>query len=208
MSLNYYARTRFILNLLPLLRVAPDLRRVVTVFAGTKEGQVDTSDFQARNLSLMASRGHVSSMITLSLETLAKKAPEVSFIQVFPGMVTTDLGQDMSSLPLKLAARVYKFVLPLFAIPNEEAGERHLFFSTSGRYPPREGGAVGLTRDKGVEAVRGTDGNNGSGVYSISWDGTALGEKAGKVLEKLRQEGVSDKVWKHTEGEFQRIIEA
>ncbi|GAB1312352.1 Oxidoreductase andH (Fragment) [Madurella fahalii] len=68
-AVSYYARLRFIVNLLPLLRNASGLRRVVTVLAGTKEGIVYTDDFQGRHLHMLSrrGRGHFSSMMTLAL---------------------------------------------------------------------------------------------------------------------------------------------
>ncbi len=48
--MTYYARVRLIVNLLPLLQKAPALRRVVTVFGGTKEGALCTSDLSGRSL--------------------------------------------------------------------------------------------------------------------------------------------------------------
>ena len=40
-ALSYYSRLHFIQHLLPLLQAATDLRRIVSVFAGTKEGHLD-----------------------------------------------------------------------------------------------------------------------------------------------------------------------
>lgn len=54
-AVGYYGRTRFIVNLLPLLQRARHLRRVVTVLASGHEGQIDATDFQARNLSILSS---------------------------------------------------------------------------------------------------------------------------------------------------------
>jgi hypothetical protein len=50
---RYYCRTRFIINLLPLLQQATSLRRVVTVFAGGKEGQIYPNDFQGWKVPMM-----------------------------------------------------------------------------------------------------------------------------------------------------------
>jgi hypothetical protein len=78
MAVTYYARIRLALNLLPLLRRATGLRRVVSVFTATKEGRIDTTDFQARHVPVLSQRGHTSSIMTLGLEFVAKDAPEVS----------------------------------------------------------------------------------------------------------------------------------
>jgi hypothetical protein len=92
-SLVVYSRNRFIVNLLPLLQNATALRRVVSVFAACKEGPVDTIDFQGRKVPMLSQRGHTSSLVTLSLEALAKKAPDVSFIHDFPGPVKSGIGR-------------------------------------------------------------------------------------------------------------------
>ncbi|KAF2230997.1 hypothetical protein EV356DRAFT_317511 [Viridothelium virens] len=55
------------INLLPLLQKATHLRRIVSVFAATKEGLVNTADIQGRKvsaMSAMSARGHASSLVT------------------------------------------------------------------------------------------------------------------------------------------------
>ncbi|KAJ4286909.1 hypothetical protein N0V88_007854 [Collariella sp. IMI 366227] len=76
-ALNYYSRIRLIANLLPLLQKATSLRRVVTVFGGTKEGPITTDDLPGRGLAALPLRGHTASMMTLALESLALEAPDV-----------------------------------------------------------------------------------------------------------------------------------
>ncbi|PKS05717.1 hypothetical protein jhhlp_007546 [Lomentospora prolificans] len=205
-ALNYYSRTRFILQLLPLLQAASHLRRVVTVFAGTKEGAVDTSDFPGWKASLISARGHFCSMITFSLEILAKKAPEVSFMHVYPGPVKTDLGKDMGGIGMKAFGAVFSLVAPLFCIPFDEAGERETFLATSGRYPPRTvRDAQGVPLSSSNEVAKGTDGKTGTGVYSVGYDGSVLSDATVKLLAKLREEGVPERLWDHTEREFKRV---
>ncbi len=104
--MTFYARIRLISNLLPLLQKAQDLRRVVTVFAGTKEGKINTADFQGRHVPLLSQRGHFTSMMTLALEAIAEKAPDVSFIHDFPGAVMTNLGKDVKTLPFLVLGAV------------------------------------------------------------------------------------------------------
>jgi hypothetical protein len=86
---------RCTVNLLPLLRRATDLRRVVTVFAGSKEGQIVTDDFPAHNLGITSIRGHVTSMMSLGFEAIVKQAPDVSFIHDYPGFVETGLSREI-----------------------------------------------------------------------------------------------------------------
>ncbi|KAK9320599.1 retinol dehydrogenase 14 [Lipomyces orientalis] len=212
-AVAYYARLRFIVNLLPLLRNATDLRRVVTVFAGTKEGTIHTNDFQGRNGSMLFLRGHFSSMMTFALEAVAKNAPNVSFIHVYPGFVKTNYGNDLKGPMFTVLRAVFDAVFlvigPLIATPVNETGERQLFFATSARFP--EGGesaAAGVPGPKGVTVARGTNGKSGSGVYSITNDGETAPHKVEQLLDKLRKDSTAHKVWSQVEEEFVRITGA
>lgn len=203
-AVTYYGRVRLMVNLAPLMRRAAGLRRVVTVFTATKEGRVDAGDFPARRVSMLSMRGHHSSMTTLSLEAVARRAPEVSFVHDFPGMVQSDLGHDLDAAWARVARSVFNAVAPF--MPTPEAGERQLFMATSARYPASKGGnANGVVLPAGVEVARGTDGEVGSGVYSVNFDGETVPAKVEKLLAGLRAEGVVDKLWEHTEEEFLRI---
>ena len=202
----YYSRIRFIANLLPLLQRAPALRRVVSVFAGTKEGPIRVDDFPQRHVPMRQQRGHLSSMTTLALESLALEAPDVSFVHDFPGSVKTDLGKDVRTAPIMLFRAYYRVIGPIVNLPYDEAGERQLFFATSARFPPRlcaDGDATaGVPLPEGVGVAQGSDGLEGSGVYTISCDGEPLPQKARNVLQKLRRDDVTRKLWLHTEAEF------
>lgn len=203
----YYSRTRFIVNLLPLLHQATALRRVITVFAGGKEGPLDPSDFSGRKVSLISQRGHFSSLLTLSLEVLAKEAPDVAFIHNFPGPVKTNLFREGKGVAMFIVRALFGVIGPFIYIPNEEAGERHLFLSTSARYPAGASGdtASGVPLAEGVAVARGTSGKNGSGVYSVGWNVESSGHRVEELLTKFRKEGMLEKVWKHTQEEFKRI---
>lgn len=121
---------------------------------------------------------------------------------------------------MTVLSAVFKVIGPFVTIPIDEAGERQVFFATSARFPPREArGAAGVAtlpqpptsggRDGAAAVVegvaRGTDGQPGSGVYSISIEGESAKPKAEQLLARMRADGTRDKVWAHTEGEFVRI---
>ncbi|CAG7935086.1 unnamed protein product [Penicillium nalgiovense] len=209
---GYYARTRFIVNLLPNLKQATGLRRVVSVLAGGHEGPIDVTDFQGKTMSMINIRGHLVSMTDMALETLAEQAPEVTFINDYPGTVKTGIGREPNTLLVWIITIVLMVIGPLIYIPIRESGERHLFFATSAKYPPRirldaeveDSSSVPLS--EGVEVASGTDGKVGSGVYSIHWSGEHAGPKVVKLLAGLREEGMAQKVWQHTVGEFDRIV--
>jgi hypothetical protein len=206
-SLIFYARNRFIVNLLPQLQQATALRRVVTVVAGGKEGPIDANDLQCWNVPFLSARGHGCSMITLSLETLAKKAPNVSFIHDYPGAVKTNIASDAKGVIMFFMRAIFKVLGPLVYIPNEECGERHLFLATSAKYPAgaAKGEDSGLPLADGIAVARGTDGKTGSGVYSVDWDGESAGPKVEELLANLREQGMPEKVWNHAEEEYKRI---
>jgi len=205
--LVYYARLRFITNLLPHLQRAPHLRRVVTVFAGTKEGKIDTSDFQARKIGMLAIRGHTTSMVTLSLEAIAEKAPNVGFVHAYPGFVKTGIARGTKGVGFAVMNAVLWIIGPLIYIPNEEVGERMLFLATSARYAPAasRGHGAGLPLVNGTQVANGTTGVTGAGVYSVDESGESARPKVVELLAALRKERMTEKVWGHTQKEFNRI---
>ncbi|KAK3331764.1 hypothetical protein B0T19DRAFT_438646 [Cercophora scortea] len=210
-AVTLYARLRFLVNLLPLLQNATDLRRVVTVLAGTKEGPVDTSDFQCRHMSLMdlaKARGHFSSILTFALETAAQKAPNVGFVHAYPGFVKTKFGYDVKGVGASILRGIYDVVYPvvgpLFATPIGEAGERLLFLATSARFS-EAGGRTGVPLAEDVAVAKGTDGKSGSGVYSVDNGGEPGSAKVEQLLGELRTQGIPQEVWAEVEGEFVRI---
>jgi hypothetical protein len=207
-ALVHYSRIRFIVNLLPLLRKATSLRRVVNIFTAGKEGPLDTNDIQGWKVPIRSMIGHSSSLATVSLEALAKKAPDVSFVHGYPGFVKTNLARRGQGPLVFVLAQVFK-VTGLFHtyIPNVECGERHVFLMTSAKYPARMAleGTSGVALMDGVEVARGADGKVGSGVYSVDENGESFGSKTEEVMTNLRKEGALEKVWEDLETEWKRI---
>lgn len=206
LSLTVYARTRFALNLLPLLQNAKSLRRVISVFAAGKEGQVFADDFQGWKVPLLSGRGHLASLVTLSLEALAKKAPDVTFIHNFPGAIKSNLTRSGQGTTIAMLDLVSRVVLPFVCMSNTECGERHLFLATSAAYPAAEGSCDAVSLGMSVSAMKGTNGRTRSGVYSVCADGESLGRKVEELLGKFRREGTVERLWEHIEGEFRRIL--
>lgn len=206
-AVAHYSRMRFIVNLLPLLREATHLRRVVSVLSGTREGPIHTDDFQALNMSVISLRAHLTSVHTLCLEAIAAKAPDVSFVHDYPGSVKSSILKEGTGLMIWVLSIVMSVVGPLIFIPNEVSGERHLFLATSARYPAGKTSAAspGVSLADGVLVAEGTSGQIGSGVYSVGSDGESAGVKVEELLAKMRKEGMVEKVWDHAEVEFLRI---
>ena len=183
---------------------------MVTVLAGTKEGPIHADDLQGRKGSMLTLQKHFSSMMTLALEAVAKNAPTVSFIHVYPGAVKTNIGNDVKGPMIAVLRAVFNAISlvigPLIFTPIEEVGERHLFMATSARFPAAGDDAVaGVPTEIGVAVARGTDGKIGSGVYSVSNDGETASPKVEQLLGKLRKDGTAKKVWADVQEEFIRI---
>ncbi|KAK5094043.1 hypothetical protein LTR70_005485 [Exophiala xenobiotica] len=206
-ALVHFARARFIQNFLPELQAAKSLKRVVSVMAGTKEGAFDPEDINADRAGLIGARGHAASMVTMGMEVLAQKAPDVSFVHDFPGPFKSGIGREMPGL-LGVVLRTLAAVIgPLYNIPNAESGAYHLFFATSAKYPPRSDAtsASGVTLGEHTSAARGTDGNIGSGMYSIDEKGKSASAAVEQLLSEMRKSGTLKKLWTQTESEWHRI---
>ncbi|KAI0159693.1 hypothetical protein GGR57DRAFT_520963 [Xylariaceae sp. FL1272] len=171
------------------------LCRVMTVFAGSKEGPIHTDDSPALRLPVYKARGHIVSMITLTFEHIHKQAPEVSFIHDYPGFVNTGMSRELKPTVVTTVMKGFFRVI----------GERQLFNATSARFPPQTGDANGVRLGEGLKTATSTEGEIGGGVYSIDNVNESAGQSVVTLLSKLRKEGVADDTWKHTEAEFQRV---
>ncbi|KAF5012725.1 hypothetical protein FDECE_1218 [Fusarium decemcellulare] len=193
MALDFYSRLRFTENLLPLLRRAaiptraesspdgtPPLARVVSVLGGGNENPIDSSDLSLKdNYTLSASTKHAVVMNTLSFEHLSS-VPEnsgIAFFHTRPGMVKTNGDRELGSL-FKLLVTVVNLFFKPWVTPLQECGERHLWALTSNAF---KGGHLYLLGQR-----------------------SELVENS-KILNRMRDEGLSDEVWAHTTEVFQKI---
>ncbi|KAK5735786.1 hypothetical protein LTR17_007959 [Elasticomyces elasticus] len=206
-ALVHYSRLRFLVNLLPLVERAQGLQRVLSIFAGGKEGPINLSDLRVdHGINPMALRGHLAAMQTFALETLATRYPSVSFVHDYPGPVRSQIARDKNMLNFVLRS-VFAVVGPFIYIPNEESGERHVFIATSARYPAAStNDEAGVELADGVVISKGADGKLGSGNYTTDAQCEASNASVDAVLEKMRKDGVPQKVWEHTEAEFVRMV--
>ena len=214
--LHYYARMRFIVNLLPLLTAAgkdaPDsvganvntgLSRVVSVLDPLVSvrlggsGKLDFSDLSLKHtFTLQKCGAHASLMGNFFLEGLAQRNPHTSFIHAYPSGVATGLMRELPAGGV-ISAVVMRLLSP-FLVPIEESGERHLYAATSARFSPKIGGEA----SKGPVAL-GSDEVGGSGCYWLSWNGEAF--PANQKLRRTREQGAVEKVAQHTEDVYERV---
>ena len=125
----------------------------------------------------------------------------------YPGTVQTTLMGRIEGVRGVLL-RAYVWLLGRWiCVPIEESGERHLYLATSAKYPPGRGKSDAVRLGEGVEVAQGTTGETGSGVYSVGWDCESASQTVQNLLAELREKGMVEEIWRHTEKEFQRITE-
>lgn len=204
MCVNYYSRIRFALNMMPLLQRASqanEIARVITVLAAGSEGDVRLDDLDLQhNFTLHACLAHCVIMSDFMIEELSKRYPEISFSHSYPGTVKTGIANELTG-PVRLAIKVMYAVMTPWILNVQESGERHLFQMTSQCYPSQRG-AVGIPPPEGLGAIKGMNGQPGSGAYLLDWDGKSAGDEA--VLHKYRDINMGQKVWDHTMAIFER----
>ncbi|KAF2205126.1 hypothetical protein GQ43DRAFT_437355 [Delitschia confertaspora ATCC 74209] len=209
-SLHYYARARFIKNLLPLLDTAANnrdenanLSRVVSVLdphasvRALGAGALNYSDLSLKNsFSLKNCAAHASAMNNFYMEKLAKSHPGTSFIHAYPSAVKTGVARGLDPISSKVWVALTSLMKP-FMVDLGESGERHLYASTAKVFA-----AMKETADY---AAVGSDGTKGSGSYWLNWDDDVL--PFSKKLAKLREEGAGEKIVQHTEEVFKKVCE-
>ena len=209
MSLMYYSRMRFILQLLPLLLASSLPAHVVSVFGPGRDTKIFLDDLSLRDpkhYSFYNMGCHVAYLTTMFLENLAARHPgQLSLSHYYPALVLHD-GFFNERLPswIKWAFTIFMPLMRLVAVPQAESGER-VVYHTSPRFPPRSSNAV---EDKpktigNIEVATSSDGVVGGGAYRTNWNGEMV--PLTKGYKKLRENGFYEKVWNHTMKAFEDI---
>ncbi|KAG0652225.1 Short-chain dehydrogenase reductase SAT2 [Hyphodiscus hymeniophilus] len=207
MSLLYYSRMRFIVDLMSLLEnsVLETGAHVVSVFGPGREAKVFPDDLSLRNpqnYGFMNMGSHVAYFTTLFMENLSRQH-RLSLTHYYPSLVLTEaFGNEKLPRWFRwLFAALKPLMSRFFFVPNEECGMRVLFLGTE-RYPAR-----GLERkrreEKKGEVAVGSDGVEGGGHYRIDWDGEVM--ESEKIFAKVKKEGLGERVVRHTESVFETI---
>jgi len=180
---------------------------VVSVFLGAMESNINMNDFQGRSIGLLENKGHAASITTLTLEHHAATAPEVAFLHDFPGPVKGGILRGTKGFGFGLVKVASKFILPMVQMPSQDAGDRHVYYTTSARYPARiqDETCRSVPLSDGLEVAAASDGNVGGGVYSVFLDGEPLKQPARNKLAELRRDGTLEKVWGIIERDFVNI---
>lgn len=187
--------------LLPLLKSASTPARVVSILrAGQERVNLNTSDLDlktpmSKSTYLDNYAAAAETMNTLFLERLAEENPDVVFVHKYPGLVKTGIfGQgwgDSWSVRRVLFTYVVPKVVSVMGISEGEVGERCVFTLCSGTLG---GDDVHLDGETGLRNSRG--GRGREGVFLVKEDDEEAVNT--EVLEKLREYGVSQKVYEET----------
>lgn len=197
LSLHYYARMRFIHNLIPHLNNVGQtgnsdnaLSRVISVLGAGHETKLRVDDLDLRkHYSVQSCDVHATTMTSLMMKEFASQHPSITFIHSYPGIVKTNISREAGPV-MSHIIRAAMFLGRLWMVPGQESGERHLFAATSRQFSPKAETPVG--------------GGSG-GAYLLSWDGTEVGNE--RLLKSYSANGVRRRVWKHTEEMFRQALD-
>lgn len=93
--------------------------------------------------------------------------------------------------------------------PIVQVGERHTFYCTSARFPPKRGagdpGSAGVGLPDGVSVANGVGGSAAGGVYPVDTYGESADAKVEGLLASYTSDGTADKLRKYTEDKWQRV---
>lgn len=176
---RYYSRMRFVENLMPTLEAAVS-PRVISILAGGKEIMIEEDNLDlSKKFSLSEANGYPASMTSLAFEVLASQHPSVSFLHVFPGLVSTPL---MKKSMGSVLGTILGFLTMPMSFSAKESGEWQTWLSTSPNFVPK---------------------NSGQGAYILNHDGKDSTNQS--LMAQLREKGLPEIVWKHTQDIFARI---
>ncbi|KAI0970329.1 hypothetical protein F4678DRAFT_136785 [Xylaria arbuscula] len=195
-SLAYYSRMLFVLQLLPLLRVA-EAPRVISVLGGGLErlSSIILDDIDLKrpgNFGPVKGQTHFVALNTLFMDKLAQQNPDVTLIHSWPGWVNTGNVKRGYEPNSKWAWFVWLFLerlVALFSFTHEESGQRYLFQSTSAAFGGQGipwNGKTGLNSDN----------KPANGLFLVNYKCDCTPNA--KVLPLLREKA-QDKVWDHTQ---------
>ena len=134
-------------------------------------------------------------------------APEVSFIHDHPGSVPTKptraLPPGMASFAVSLSMASGR------KISLEESAERHLFLTTSSRYPPISVEdrplARGVPLSAGLRVALSSTARVAGGVYTVNSDCVSADYNTLELLRTMREQNIPAALWEWTQEEIDRV---
>lgn len=116
--------------------------------------------------------------------------------------------RDMEpNLRLSIIVAISKVLSPFINTSPDECAERLVFLATTARFPPRQGGIVvsGVSLGEHLTVARGSDGQVGTGIYTVDNKGESSPINVEQLLLGFRENGTAAKVWEYVMDDFLRI---
>ncbi|KAJ3511697.1 hypothetical protein NLJ89_g3942 [Agrocybe chaxingu] len=127
LAVHYYARWKFIHDLLPPVQAAKDAGEhasVMTVLAPGYGGEIDLNDLALKNTYSLSKVALVASTYNdLMCESFAEKASTIPFIHAHPGFVRTPLFANSPSLLFRVIAPVGMALLRPWTVSGDDCAE-------------------------------------------------------------------------------------
>jgi len=207
MSLLYYSRMRFIQNLTPLLTAAPTPAHVISIFAGSVEGNHSPDALPIGvpppgTYGVTAVRDYTVFMKTFFFEELAEKhAGKISFTHIYPSLVDgPTFYSNVNPLWFRIVWRMIKPFVSWYVTPADVCGDVMVFLATR-RYAAK---GVGSGEGEVVGGVaRSSQAEVGGGAYAVGYRGD---ENKGVSYAKIRKADTGQRVWEHTVGTIEECL--
>ncbi|KAH7236656.1 hypothetical protein BKA59DRAFT_405342 [Fusarium tricinctum] len=191
-SLQYFARIRAIVKLLPLLYLAShdhQLARVVSVLGAGNEGRIFVGDLELKNnYNLQNCSNQAIAMNSLALEHLARQNPTISFIHAYPGVVRQTGIMSHMGQPLSTIIQVMMFIATPFTTSISTCAKRQLYLSTADVFSPP-------TED--------TKSTTSLASFRVGSNGEICPQNS--LLSGYLEDGTLNNVWRFTEAMFKRV---
>ncbi|KJA16022.1 hypothetical protein HYPSUDRAFT_58495 [Hypholoma sublateritium FD-334 SS-4] len=127
LAVHYYARWKFLNDLLPGLTKAADANErvaVMSVLAPAAGGAIDLDDLALKNSFSVTRAALVTPTYNdMMMESFAEQEPRIPFIHASPGVVRTSLAASSPSWALRYSASALLLLARPFSVTGAECGE-------------------------------------------------------------------------------------
>ena len=202
LSTVYYARIRFIQQLIPLLTAGTSSSHAISVYAGgfedgTKLGELPIGLPPPESWGITSIRKHTCFMKNFVFEELAQKhAGKLSLTHIYPGLVDGPgfYNQDNPTW-FKFVWPIVKFLASLYMISPENCGDVMVYLATA-QFPAKESKSERTKLPEGLQVAKSSLGESGGGCYAAGQRADVASQPI--MYRNVRKAETSKLVWDHT----------
>ena len=202
MSTVYYARIRFIQQLIPLLTAGTFPGHAISVYAGgfedgTKPGESPIGLPPPESWGITSVRKHTGFMKNFVFEELAQKhAGKLSLTHIYPGLVDGPgfYNQDNPTW-FKFVWPIVKFLASLYMTSPENCGDVMVYLATA-QFPAKESRSERTKLPEGLQVAKSTLGESCGGCYATGQRADVASQPI--MYRNVRKPETSKLVWDHT----------